>query len=99
MRNIHTHRSCTCPNVARLSDNQLIWDTKLKKARQMSNASVTVNNMDTQNRPPKHHRKMPDNSDWSDSKNEKDNQARAPILKTPPQKPTTSVLLFGSICK
>ena len=33
---------------------------------------------------------MPDTSDWSDSENEKDNQARAPILKRPPQSPQSS---------
>ena len=54
--------------------------------------------MDTQNRPPKPNRKMPDNSDWSNSKNEKDNQARVPTLKTPPQspQPSTSFASYAS---
>ena len=51
----------------------------------MDNAPVTVNNMDTQNRPPKPNRRMPPNSDWSNSESEKDDQARAPIPKTPSQ--------------
>ena len=37
--------------------------------------------MDTQNRPPKPNRRMPPNSDWSNSESEKDDQARAPIPK------------------
>ena len=64
----------------------------------MDNASATVHNMDTQNRPPKPNRKVPDNSDWSNSETKKDNQARAPILKTPPQspQPSTSFALYPS---
>ena len=51
----------------------------------MDNAPATVNNMDTQNRPPIPNRRMPPNSDSSDSESEKDGQARASIPKTPSQ--------------
>ena len=88
--NFRPQQSCTWPQVAKVSDNQFIQDIKLKRARQMDNASAAVNNMETQNRPPKPNRKMLYHSEWSDSKNEKDNQARAPIPKTPPQSPQAS---------
>ena len=41
---------------------------------------------------------MPENSDWSNPENQRDNQARAPILKTPPQspQPSTSFASFAS---
>ena len=45
--NFRPKQSCTCPKVSRLSDNQLIQDTKLKKTRQMDNASITAHNMNT----------------------------------------------------
>ena len=47
---------------------------------------------DTQDRPPKPSRKMSYHSEWSNSDNEKDNQARLPITNTPKNdsQPSTS---------
>ena len=43
--------------------------------------------MDTQNRPPKPNRKIPDNSDWSNSENEKDIKLGLQFLKHLHQSP------------
>ena len=52
----------------------------------MDNAPIN----DTQDRPPKPSRRPSYHSDWSDSDNDKDNQARAPITSTPEKNPQPS---------
>ena len=61
--------------MAKLSHIQVIQDTQAKYEGQMDNAPMN----DTQDRPPKPSREMSYHSDWSDSDNEKDSLARAPI--------------------
>ena len=87
--NFRPKHSCTCPKVARMSDNQFIQNAKLKMAKQMDrdNIPVTERTMGTQDpkqsRPPKPNMKIP--SDWSNSEDGKDDQARAkPVLLLPP---------------
>ena len=89
--NFRPKTSSKCPKVARISDSELIQDTKLPNARQMDNAT------ETQERPPKPDR-TPVPSDWSNSDDGKDNQARAPIAKTVPQdlQPSTSFGTYAS---
>ena len=74
--------------MAKLSDIRVIQDAQAKHMEQIDNALMN----DTQDRPPKPSRKMSYHSDWSDSDNKKDNQARAPITNTPKNdsQPSTS---------
>ena len=69
--NFRPKTSCKCPKVARLSDSELIQDMKLRKARKADNMT------ETQDQPPKVDRRTPIHSDWGDSDDGKDNQARA----------------------
>ena len=74
---------CTCPKVAKLSDIQVIQDMQARHLEQTDNPST----YDSQDRPPKPCRRPSYHSDWSDDEDGKDNQARAPIAKTMPQRP------------
>ena len=76
--NFRPKTSCKCPKVVKVSDTELIQDAKLRKARQMDNT------IETMERLPKPDRRTPIPSDWSDSDDRKDDQARAPIAKTIP---------------
>ena len=90
--NFRPKASCNCPKVAGMSDSELIQDMKAWKTRQMD--SVT----ETYERLPKPDRRTPIPSDWSNSDDRKDDQARAPIAKTIPQdpQPSTSVGTYAS---
>ena len=85
---------CTCPKVARMPDNQFVQDAKLKMTKEMdkNNIPVTEKTKKTQDhdhsRPPKPDNKIP--SDWSDSEDGKDDQARAKPLDTQDPQPSTS---------
>ena len=89
--NLRPKHPFTCPKVARMSDNQ---DTELKMTKEMDgdNIPLTERTMETQDpkqsRPPKPYRKVP--SDWSDSEDGKDDQARAKPLDTQDPQPSTS---------
>ena len=87
--NFRPKTSFKCPKVARVSDTELIQDVKLRKVRQMDNM------IETQERPPKPDRRTPIPSDWSNSDDGKDDQAKAPIAKTIPQDPQLSTS-FGT---
>ena len=87
--NFRPKASCNCPKVARMSDSELIQDAKAWTAKQMDNVT------ETQERPPKPDRRTPIPSDWSNSDDGKDDQARAPIAKTIPQDPQPSTS-FGT---
>ena len=92
--NFRCKHPCTCPKVARMSDNQFIQDAKLKMTKETdkNNIPVTERTMETQDpkqsRPPKPNRKIP--SDWSNSEDGKDVQARAKPLDTKDPQPSTS---------
>ena len=75
---------CKCPKVAKMSDREVILDAKQRMDK------VT----ETQARPPTWN---PIPSDWSDGedKNDKDDQARAPIAKPISQDPQPSTS-FGT---
>ena len=84
--NYRPRHQCTCPKVAKLSDIQVIQNAQAKHMLQTDNAPIN----DTQDRPPKPSRRPSYHSDWSDSDNNKDIQARAPITSTPKKNPQPS---------
>ena len=84
--NYRPRHYCTCPKLAKLSDIQVIQDAQARHEGQMDNAPIN----DTQDRPPTQCRMLSYHPDWSDSDNDKDNQARAPIAYTPVKNPQPS---------
>ena len=85
--------------MARLSDSEFVQDSKLKMSANsrettQDNISVTVRNMEMQDpkqsRPSKLTSKVHYNSDWSDSEDGKDYQARAKPLDIQDPQPSTS---------
>ena len=75
--------------MAKISDIQVIHDAQPKHMEQMDNAPVK----EIQDRHPKPSRRPSYHSDWSDSDNDKDNQAKAPLTSTHEKKdpqPSTS---------
>ena len=86
--NFRSKCPCTCPKVAKMSENQFVQDTKLKIAKEMDrdNTPLTERTMETQNpkqsRPSTPSRQISHHSDWSDSEDGKDDQARAKPLGT-----------------
>ena len=86
--NFRPKTACKCPKIARMSDSELIQDSKLRKNRQTD--SMT----EIQVRPPRPSRRTPIPSDWSDDDGNND-QARAPIAKPVPQDPQPSTS-FGT---
>ena len=87
--NFRPKHPCTCPKVTRISDNEFIQDAKLKMAKEMDKDNIPVIDP-KQPRPPKPNRKIPHNSDWSDSEDGKDDQARAKPLDIQDPQPSTS---------
>ena len=83
---------CACPKIAKLSDNDFIQDTKLRMAREVEKDNIPVRNMEMRDLDhyglPKPDRKIP--SDWSDSEDGKDDQARAKPLDAQDPRPSTS---------
>ena len=80
-----------------MSDNQFFQIAKLKLAKQADkdNTPVTekTTQIETQNpspsRPPKPSRQISHPSDWSDSEDGKDGQARAKLINVPHSQPNT----------
>ena len=66
--------------------------------KQTDNIPMTARNMETQDKPPKPNRKIPCYSDWSDSEDGKDDQARAPHTNIDIQdpQPNTSFASYAS---
>ena len=96
--NFRPKHPCTCPKVARMSENQFVQNTKLKLAKQpyRYNTPVTEKTMWTKiqdpnpSRPSKPSRQISHHSDWNNSEDGKDDQTRAkPIVVEDPQ-PNTS---------
>ena len=79
--------------MAELSDIQVIQDAQAKHMEQMDN--TPMNN--TQDRTPKPSRKMSCHSDWSNSDNKKENQARASITNTPKMTHNQALLMQGKM--
>ena len=81
-----------------MSDNQFVQNAKLKLAKQMDkdNTPVTEKTMETetqdpyQSRPPKPSRQLSHHSDWSDSEDGKDDQARAKPIGIQDLQPSSS---------
>ena len=84
--NCRPRHYCTCPKVAKLSDFKVIQDTQARHLEQTDNVSTHH----SKDRPPKPSRRPSYHSDWSDDEDGKDNQTRAPIAKTMPQRPQPS---------
>ena len=87
----------TCPKVARMTDNQFVQNAKLKLAKQVDKDNTLVTEkttwIQTQNpspyRPSKQSRQISHHSDWSDSVDGKDDQARAKPINVPHPQPNT----------
>ena len=77
-------------------DSQLIQDAKLNMAEEMNKDNVPERNTETQDRPPKPSKRIPHNSDWSDSEDGKDAQARASSTDIQDPKPSTSFASYAS---
>ena len=67
--NFRPKHPCGCPKIARLSDNDLTQDTKLRITREGEKDNIPIRHMEMQDpdqsRPPKPDREIP--ADWSDS--------------------------------
>ena len=81
-----------------MSDNQFVQNTKLKLTKQMGKDNTLVTEKTTQtktqdpnpSRAPKPSRHISYHSDWSDSEDGKDDQARAKPFDVPHPQPNTS---------
>ena len=92
--NFRPKHPCACCKIAKLLNNDLIQDTKLRMAREAGKDNIPLRNMETQDpdqsRPQKPDGKIP--SDWSDSDEGKDDQASAkPLDIQEPQSSTSFV--------
>ena len=96
--NFKPKHPCTCPKVAKMSESQFIQEAKLKIAKEMNkdNTPVTERTTETQNpkqsRPSSPSRQISHHSDWSNSEDGKDDQARVKPLDTQ-EDPTTQYFL------
>ena len=97
--NFRPKHPCSCPKVAKLSDNQLVQVSNLKmtinfKETINDNIPLTVRSMEAQApkqpRPPKPCRNIDHKSDWSDSEDGKDDQARSNSIDIQDPQPSTS---------
>ena len=93
--NFKPKHPCTCSEVERMSDNQFVQNTKL--AKQIGyNTPVTEKTMQTEtqdpnpSRPPKPSRQIYHHSDWGNSEDRKDDQARAKPIDVQDPQPSTS---------
>ena len=75
--NYRPRHYCTCPNVAKLSDIQVIQDMQARHLEQTDNHSTH----DSQDRPPKPSRRPSYHSDWID---DEDGPIAKPMLQRPP---------------
>ena len=88
---------CRCLKVVKMLDSQYVQEQKMKMAAKettQNNISMTVKSKDMQDpkqsRPPKPTGKIPCNSEWSDSEDGKDDQARAKPFDIQNPQPSTS---------
>ena len=97
--NFRPKHPCRCPKVAKLSDNQFIQESNLKMSAKFKetinhNKPLTVRNMEVQApkqpRSPKPCRKINHKSDWSESEDGKDDQARNNPIDVQDPQPSTS---------
>ena len=98
--NFRPKHPCSCPKVAKLSDNDLIQDAKLRMVRETEKNNIPITDADIQNsdqsRLQTPSRQISHHSDWSDSEDGKDDQARAKPIDTKDPQPKTSFASYAS---